>query len=134
MKNRLNNKRMKKIIIMIMAALMAMPAVSMADNKPAKKKKGEIKEVTFVVEIDCENCAKKITENVSFEKGVKDLKVSVADQTVALKYDAAKTSEAVLKASIEELGYAVNGVLEPGHKAEHHGHDHSHDHSHHHHN
>jgi hypothetical protein len=42
MKNRLNNKRMKKIIIMIMAALMAMPAVSMADNKPAKKKKGEI--------------------------------------------------------------------------------------------
>ena len=33
---------MKKIIIMIMAALMAMPAVSMADNKPAKKKKGEI--------------------------------------------------------------------------------------------
>ena len=125
---------MKKIIIMIMAALMAMPAVSMADNKPAKKKKGEIKEVTFVVEIDCENCAKKITENVSFEKGVKDLKVSVADQTVALKYDAAKTSEAVLKASIEELGYAVNGVLEPGHKEEHHGHDHSHDHGHHHHN
>ena len=125
---------MKKIIIMIMAALMAMPAVSMADNKPAKKKKGEIKEVTFVVDFDCENCAKKIRENVSFEKGVKGLKVSVADQTVALKYDAAKTSEAVLKASIEELGYAVNGVLEPGHKAEHHGHDHNHDHGHHHHN
>ena len=134
MKNRLNNKRMKKIIIMIMAALMAMPAVSMADNKPAKKKKGEIKEVTFVVEIDCENCAKKITENVSFEKGVKDLKVSVADRTVALKYDAAKTSEATLKASIEELGYAVNGVLAPGQKAEHHGHDHGHDYGHHHHN
>ena len=88
-----------------------------------------------MVEIDCENCAKKITENVSFEKGVKDLKVSVADQTVALKYDAAKTSEAVLKASIEELGYAVNGVLAPGQKAEHHhDHEHGHDHSHHHHN
>ena len=127
---------MKKIIIMIMAAIMAMPAVAMADNKPAKKKKGEIKEVTFVVEIDCENCAKKITENVSFEKGVKDLKVSVADRTVALKYDAAKTSEAVLKTSIEKLGYAVNGVLEPGQEAEHHGHDHDHghDHGHHHHN
>lgn len=123
---------MKKFIIMVMAAFMAMPMVSMADNKPAKKKKGEIKEVTFVVEIDCENCAKKITENVSFEKGVKDLKVSVADMTVALKYDAAKTNETVLKASIEELGYPVYGVLEPGQKAEHH-HDHGHDHGHNHH-
>ena len=126
---------MKKTIILIMAALMAMPMVSMADNKPSKKKKGEIKEVTFVVEFDCENCAKKIRENVSFEKGVKDLKVTLEDRTVALKYDAAKTSEETLKASIEELGYPVNGVLAPGQKSEHHhGHDHGHDHGHHHHN
>ena len=127
---------MKRAIIIIIAALMALPAVSMADNKPAKKTKGEIKEVTFVVEFDCENCAKKIRENVSFEKGVKDLKVTLADKTVALKYDAAKTSEAALKASIEELGYPVNGVLAPGQKAEQHHHDHdghNHDHGHHHH-
>ena len=127
---------MKRSIIIIIAALMAIPAVSMADNKPAKKTKGEIKEVTFVVEFDCENCAKKIRENVSFEKGVKDLKVTLADKTVALKYDAAKTSEAALKASIEELGYPVNGVLAPGQKAEQHHHDHdghNHDHGHHHH-
>ena len=119
-----------------MAALMAMPMVSMADNKPSKKKK-EVKEVTFVVEIDCENCAKKIRENVAFEKGVKDLKVTVAERTVALKYDPAKTTEKALKASIEELGYPVEGVLAPGQKAEHHHdhdhrHDHGHDHGHHH--
>ncbi len=124
---------MKKAIILIMAALMAMPMVSMADNKPSKKKKGEIKEVTFVVEFDCENCAKKIRENVSFEKGVKDLKVTLEDRTVALKYDAAKTSEETLKASIEELGYPVAGVLAAGEKAQqHHDHDHGHDHGHHH--
>lgn len=113
-----------------MAALMAMPVISMADDKPAKKKKGEIKEVTFVVEFDCENCAKKIRENVSFEKGVKDLKVTLEDRTVALKYDATKTSEATLKASIEELGYPVHGTLAPGQEAEHHHHDHGHDHGH----
>ena len=127
---------MKKAIIIIMAALMAMPVLSMADNKPSKKKKGEVKEVTFVVEFDCENCAKKIRENVAFEKGVKDLKVTLEDKTVALKYDAAKTTEAALKASIEELGYPVAGVLAPGQAAEHHhdhGHDHNHDHGHHHH-
>lgn len=103
---------MKKAIIIILAALMAMPAVSMADNKPSRKK-GDIREVTFVVDFDCENCAKKIRENVSFEKGVKDLKVTLEDKTVALKYDAAKTSEEKLKASIEELGYPVTGVLAP---------------------
>ena len=122
---------MKRTLIIIMAALMAMPVISMADNKPSKKKK-EVKEVTFVVEIDCENCAKKITENVSFEKGVKDLKVTVEDMTVALKYDASKTTEAALKASIEELGYPVHGTLAPGEKAEHHHHDHDHGHDHNH--
>ena len=121
---------MKKIIIMVMAALMAMPAIAMADNKPAKKKKGEIKEVTFVVEFDCENCAKKIRENVAFEKGVKDLKVTLDTRTVALKYDAAKTTEDALKASIEELGYPVHGTLAAGQEAEHHHHDHDHDHDH----
>ena len=100
---------MKKTLIIIMAALMAMPVIAMADNKPAKKK-GEIKEVTFVVEIDCENCAKKITENVSFEKGVKDLKVTTETKTVTVKYDAAKTSEETLKNSIEKLGYPVTEV------------------------
>lgn len=123
---------MKKTLIIILAAMMAMPVLSMADNKPSRKKKGEIKEVTFVVDFDCENCAKKIRENVSFEKGVKDLKVTLEDKTVALKYDAAKTSENTLKEAIEELGYPVQGTVAPGQEKAHQ--DHGHDHGHHHHN
>ena len=42
------------------------------------------------------------------KKGVKDMKVSLADQTVMLKYDSAKTSAEKLKAAIEKLGYKVN--------------------------
>ena len=103
---------MKKAIIIIIAALMAIPAVSMAAEQSSKKKKAELKEVTFVVDFDCENCAKKIRENVSFEKGVKDLKVTLENKTVALKYDAAKTSEETLKTSIEKLGYPVKGVAD----------------------
>ena len=114
---------MKKAIIIIMAALMAMPAFSMTDNKPAKKKKGEVKEVVFVADFDCENCAKKIRENVSFEKGVKDLHVCLEDQIVYIKYDAAKTSEETLKAAIEKLGYPVKGKVNSEH-----GHSHSHSH------
>lgn len=134
---------MKKIIFIVLAAMMAMPLAasastadvhsSLTDKKPSRKK-GEIKEVTFIVAIDCENCVKKVQENVAFEKGVKDLKISLEDQTVFLKYDAAKTSEAVLKKAIEDLGYPVNDILAPGQKVEHHhNHDHNHDHGHHHH-
>ena len=133
---------MKKTLILTLAALMTFSMSSLyasaADmtetstltqkQKPSKKKKGEVKEVTFLVHLHCENCVKKVQENIAFEKGVKDLKVSLEDQTVAIKYDAAKTSEETLKAAIEKLGYPVNGKLEPGQKVEHHHHDNGHQH------
>ena len=87
----------------------------------SKKKKAELKEVTFHVHLHCANCVKKVEENIAFEKGVKDLKVSLDNQTVYIKYDAAKTSEAALKAAIEELGYPVSDGHDHGH---HHGHAH----------
>jgi copper chaperone CopZ len=134
---------MKKTIILTIAALMTVSAVTsvastvtsaessvLTDKKPAKKK-GEIKEVTFNVHLHCENCVKKVQENIAFEKGVKDLHVCLEDQTVSLKYDAAKTSEETLKRAIEKLGYPVSGKREGGHS---HGHDHAHGHSHEHNN
>ena len=124
---------MKKAIIIIMTALMAF-SVSLSAGP---KKKVEIKEVTFSVHLHCQNCVNKVQENISFEKGVKDLKCSLENQTVFVKYDAAKTSEQTLKAAIEKLGYPVAGVVEAGcncghdhgHKAEQdysHGHNHAH--------
>ncbi len=122
---------MKKTIILILAALMTISVSSaatiesaaqtgLADKKPAKKKK-DIREVTFHVHLHCKDCVNKVMENIAFEKGVKDLEVSLENQTVAIKYDAAKTSEAILKAAIEKLGYPV---LEEGHVHGHEGHDH----------
>ena len=115
---------MKRTLIIIMTAMMAF-SVSLSAGP---KKKGEVKEVTFSVHLHCENCVNKVQENIAFEKGVKDLKVSLEHQTVYIKYDAAKTSEATLKAAIEKLGYPVAGVVTPGH--ENCGHDHGHDHGH----
>jgi copper chaperone CopZ len=133
---------MKKTIILTIAALMTFSvssayaaatevtaASSLTDKKPAKKK-GELKEVTFDVHLHCENCMKKVQENISFEKGVKDLHVCLDDQTVSIKYDAAKTSEDTLKAAIEKLGYPVSGKREGGHSHSHQEHDHAHEHGH----
>lgn len=115
---------MKKTIIILLAAMISLPssfafaselqeASVLTDTKPSKKSKKEVKEVTFSVHLHCANCVKKVQENIAFEKGVKDLKVSLEDQTVAIKYDPAKTSDATLKAAIEKLGYKVGGTVDP---------------------
>lgn len=80
------------------------PAESLANDKKAKN----ICTVTFDVHLHCESCVKKVNENIAFEKGVKDLKVSLEDQTVTIKYDASKTDEAKLASAIEKLGYEVH--------------------------
>ncbi len=127
---------MKKTVIIILAAAMAFSAAPVkalaagtdnsVEQQDKKKKTKEIKEVTFNVFLHCEDCVKKVNENIAFEKGVKDLKVSLDDQTVYVKYDASKTSEDVLKAAIEKLGYPVSDN-DGGH--EHHHHDHGHHHN-----
>lgn len=73
----------------------------------AAGKERELKEVTFLVGMHCNNCVKKINENISFEKGVKALDISLEDKTVRIRYDASKTSEKKLSEAIEALGYSV---------------------------
>ena len=110
---------MKRIILLAAAALMTLSAVAASPQKVKKVK--EVKEVTFSVHLHCENCVKKVQENISFEKGVKGLDICQGHQTVTVKYDPAKTSEETLKAAIEKLGYEVSGVVAP---EEVHHHDH----------
>lgn len=117
----------KKIFIAVLAAFMmsALPSAEASANvvthqqqeKKDKKAKAEIKEVTFHVHLHCLSCIEKISENISFEKGVKGLDVSQETNTVKIKYDSSKTSEAVLKAAFAKLGYPVSDG------PHHHGHD-----------
>lgn len=120
----------KKIFIAALAAFMTLGLLSVQASanvyfhqqteKKVKKAKGEIKEVVFFVNLHCASCIEKITENLSFEKGVKGLEVSQETNSVAIKYDASKTSDEVLKAVFAKLGYQVMD------KPVHHHHDHCH--------
>ena len=117
---------MKKIITIILAASLALmvsdaavaaslSVVSSVNDKKPAKVKGEIKEVTFHVHLHCNNCVNKVKENISFERGVKDLHVCLEDQIVSVKYDSSRTSEEILKNAIEKLGYKVDGTATHGH-------------------
>ena len=62
-------------------------------------------QVVFATSIHCANCGKKVQENISFEKGVKDLKVDVPTKQVTITFNPTKTDTVKLKKAINKLGY-----------------------------
>lgn len=103
----------RKSAVMLLCAVLSLggsPAVLCAASDRAAETaapKKEYKKVVFSVGLHCQNCVKKVTENISFEKGVKDLEVSLEKKTVTVTYDPAKTDIAKLQKAIEKLGYKV---------------------------
>lgn len=72
-----------------------------------REKKGEVS-TTFTVNLHCESCVKKIQNNLSYEKGVRDLKVSLENKEVMVTYiDGKNNPEALIKA-FEKLGYSAS--------------------------
>ena len=123
---------MKKILILMLALTMGIGG-SFAQEK--KQKKSET--VTFVTNLDCENCAKKILNVIPFKKGVKDMEVDVPTKVVEIKFDPRKTSVEVLVEELKKLDVAVlsingqpvdceAGECECGDDHNHEGHDHHH--------
>ncbi len=123
---------MKKIILMAVVAIMAV-AVSTAAPKAEKK----IVTTVFVTDIDCEGCAKKITNTIPYERGIKNLKVDVATQSVSVTYDASKNSVEQLTKAFESIKVKVFKALSEEefehHKQHNHNHSHGHSHAGHHH-
>lgn len=109
---------MKRIIVSAIVAMMAFAGAqtvvaaeaSATSAYSAAKPKAELKTVTFSSNIHCKNCAKKVEENISFEKGVKALEVSVENKTIKVTFDASKTSVEALAAAIRKLGYSAEIV------------------------
>lgn len=93
---------MKRIIALLAAAAVAVLLLS-----SAAKPKAALREALYQTNLHCQNCADKIRDNVSFEKGVKDLKIEVDAKTVRIVYDSAKTDAEKLAQAIRKLGYKV---------------------------
>ena len=95
---------MKKIIVALLSVLL-LSFVSADLYGKAKKET-----VTYTVSMHCQNCVNKLTDNLSFVKGVKDLKISLKDKTVVITYDPAKIQKEKFEEMIKKLGYTVEEV------------------------
>ncbi|MCF0164903.1 MAG: heavy-metal-associated domain-containing protein [Bacteroidales bacterium] len=98
---------MKQVIKITLIAVIAMFIGVNAYASQDEKKKANVEEVTFVTNIDCKNCVKKVEAKLPYEKGVKDLKVNLEEKTIYFKFDNKKTTKENLQKAIEKLGYAA---------------------------
>jgi len=90
---------MKKLIISLLLALVSAAAFSAYAAKPKPK----TETVTYVVNMHCQNCVNKLTDNLSFLKGVEDFKITI-------KFNPAKVQEKTFVETIEKLGYTATKV------------------------
>ena len=103
---------MKRFFTLMLAVLLVAGTATAALAQDKKQKKqADLNEVTFVTTIDCKNCVKKVEANLPYEKGIKDMKVTLDDRTVWIKYDATKTDKEKLAAAIVKLGYEAEEVI-----------------------
>lgn len=58
--------------------------------------------------MSCQNCENKIKNNLRFEKGVKLIETSIADQTVTVSYDPKKTDVDKIKQALAKIGYEAS--------------------------
>ena len=100
---------MKKLLVV--KALMAFVLCFTVVNASADNKK-KISEVTYKVEMDCSSCVSKITKNIPYEKGVKDLDVDFKAQTVTIKYREDKTNKENLVKALEKLDFKAEEIKE----------------------
>lgn len=111
---------MKKAFILIVTVLsltFAGQAATVSSSSAAaavksEKKKVEVRTVVFQTNLHCKMCAKKIEDNIAFEKGVKGLEINVQDKTVKVTFDASRTNEETLAAAIRKLGYTAQAIAE----------------------
>ena len=80
---------MKKIIALCLVALFS---VGLVQAQAPQKGGKNFTTTVFMTNLDCQGCAKKISDTVPYEKGVKDVQVDVEKKTVTVTFDPAKTN------------------------------------------
>ncbi|MBW6535532.1 MAG: heavy-metal-associated domain-containing protein [Mariniphaga sp.] len=78
-------------------------------NEISAQKKGRAV-VCFQSDMDCADCEKNLNEYLRFEKGIKDLKVDHASNTIFIEYVEKKNDDKGFAAAIEKKGYKAEKI------------------------
>lgn len=96
-----------QLISIFILTLLLFASESVAQSKKDKNDQ----EVTFSVPVDCPSCQKKLEAKLPFEKGVKDIKIDLENQTVWFLYSSNRTNKDNLVKALEKLGYTAKEIV-----------------------
>lgn len=97
-------------------SILSVFAIILFSNNSLAAEKNNEKTLTFKVSMDCHSCVKKIEGNIPYEKGVKDLKVSLDKKECTVTYRTDKTSEESIIKAFNKLGYTAEVKEDKGEK------------------
>ena len=100
---------MKKLLF-ILVLLVATFSLSAQQKTQQKVQSKDYQTITIQTNGVCEQCKKRMMDNVPQWVGVKSCTYDVGTAKLTVTYDAAKTSPAQLRTSISKLGYNADNV------------------------
>lgn len=113
----------KRLLGLLMALFVAFGLSANSDcgqrGSAGSGKQMRVLVVTTNPEMHCQNCEKKIKENIRFEPGVRKIETSLEKQQVTITYNPAKTDVKKLTEAFAKIGYEVKVLSDqPDHKKE----------------
>ncbi|MCT4614338.1 MAG: heavy-metal-associated domain-containing protein [Marinifilaceae bacterium] len=96
---------MKNFTKTLLICLMSIFTICFFTQENFAKKHKKTKTVVFKVEMDCHTCAKKIKDNIPFEKGVRNLIVNFKAKEVTVTYKLKSTNVKTLVVAFKKLGF-----------------------------
>ncbi|WP_302608009.1 heavy-metal-associated domain-containing protein [uncultured Bacteroides sp.] len=93
----------RRFLVVLAAVLFCTTAAMAKDIRTA---------VFKVAQMKCENCVRKINNNIRFEKGLKKFDTDLKTKTVTITYDADKTNVEKLKEGFRKFHYEAEFVKE----------------------
>lgn len=104
-------KNIIKPITTLCLLMMVLFSTSFAQVDNGNYNKKQLEKVCYTADIKCEMCKGKLEKSIPFEKGVKDVVVSVKDKTVTITFLKTKNNKEAIKQAIEKLGIKVSKVV-----------------------
>ena len=97
----------KHVFLTLLLSIFCLSLSTVSYAQSGAPKKANEAEVTFVTDLECPNCQKKVESKLPFEKGVKDMKIDLEKNEIWILYQTDKTDKTKLIEAINKIGYSA---------------------------
>ncbi len=102
---------MKTQLIKLSTMALMTVALFFTVNLYAQEKAKKTETVEIKSSVVCGMCEERVTSELAFEKGVKDVKVNLETKLITVTYRTNKTDKEAIKKAITKIGYDVDDLL-----------------------